>query len=213
MRAKNFIFNIDPKNDQQKEALELIEKNDITFLLGPAGCGKSYLSIAFAVKEILTRKKKKIVLTRPVIEAGENLGFLPGTFEAKLAPYLVNLNCCIEKCAGTEILIEKVGKSLEVAPLAFLRGRTFENSICILDEAQNASFMQLKLFLTRIGEGTKMIINGDPSQSDLRGEVALLKVVEKLKEIEGIGTLHMDDCSIVRHKLIAEIIKRLDTTH
>ncbi len=203
-------FHIEFKNSVQKMAWAGFQTHDVLFLTGPAGVGKSFLAIAFAINEILQKNKKRIILTRPIVESGESLGFLPGTFDEKVNPYMLPLYDCIEKLVGTDnVQREMVDQSLEVAPLAYLRGRTFNDAICVLDEAQNCSMMQLKLFLTRFGEDSKMIITGDPSQSDLKGDtLALNDVILRLETLHGIGMIKFDVDSIVRHPLVSRIIQR-----
>lgn len=198
--------------EQQRQAAELYKNNDILFLIGPAGSGKSHIAVAFAISEILEKTKEKVLLSRPVIEAGENLGFLTGSIAEKVAPYMLPLYDCLEKMCGIEGDPDRdfVNKRVELAPLAYLRGRTFSNAVCILDEAQNCTAAQLKLFLTRLGKNSKMIITGDPSQSDLGRNPDLLKVVNRVKGIEGVAALEFTDDNIVRHPIIAQILKKLN---
>jgi phosphate starvation-inducible PhoH-like protein len=168
--------------------------------------------MAFAISEILAKRKKKIVLTRPIVEAGESLGYLPGTFEEKVNPYMMPLFDCMERCLGPDgPQRDIINKSVELAPIAYMRGRTFNDAICIFDEAQNATYMQLKLFLSRFGENSKIIITGDPNQSDLRPQDrALMSVVEKLSSLKGIGIINFKASSIVRHPLIGAIMEKLE---
>lgn len=204
-------FHIDFKNDAQSLAWAAFKQHDVLFMIGPAGCGKSYLSCAFAIEQILNKQKKRIILTRPIVEAGESLGFLPGEFEEKVQPYMMPLYDSVDKLVGKEgPWRERVDFATEVAPLAYLRGRTFDDAICIFDEAQNASMMQLKLYLTRFGENSKVIVTGDPSQSDLVGKVALVDIIHKLSGIEGIGVVEFKNNSIVRHPLVGKILQQLD---
>ena len=205
-------FHFEFFNEEQKSAWGLFEKHDVLFLLGPAGVGKTQLSCAFAMSEVLAGRKEKIILTRPVVEAGESLGYLPGTFEEKVAPYMMPMYDCINRCMGKESpQREVINKSIEIAPIAYLRGRTWHNSVCIFDEAQNATFSQIKLFITRFGKNSKVIITGDPNQSDIpRREQGLMSVVEKLNGLNGIGIIHFKPSSIVRHPLISSILERLE---
>lgn len=203
-------FHLEFLNSAQKMAWAAFEQHEVLFLIGPAGSGKSHLATAFAISEVLAKKKRRIILTRPIVESGESLGFLPGTFDEKVNPYMLPLYDCIGKLVGWEgPEREKIDRAMEVAPLAYMRGRTFDDAVCIFDEAQNASFMQLKLFLTRFGENSKIIVTGDPTQSDLRGEVALSGVVEKLKTEPGIGVIEFSNANIVRHPLVGRILERL----
>lgn len=206
-------FHIDFKNQAQSLAWASFQQHDVLFLIGPAGTGKSFLACAFAVEQILNKQKSKIVLTRPIVEAGESLGFLPGEFEEKVHPYMLPMYDCIYKLVGKEDSPQKdrVESAMEVAPLAYMRGRTFEKSVCIFDEAQNATMAQLKLFLTRFGEDSKIIITGDPMQSDLPGDVALSTVMQKLSGVPGIGILQFKENHIVRHPLVGQIIKKLES--
>lgn len=195
---------------QQKQAWELFQQSDVLFMVGPAGTGKTFLSVAFALHEVLEKSKDKIILSRPVIEAGENLGFLPGDIDEKVYPYMLPLYDALDNMCGKDGEGRKyINNRVELAPLAFLRGRNFNDSICILDEAQNCTKAQLKLFLTRLGKNSKMIITGDPSQSDLGRSPEILDVIAKLQGIDGCNTMVFTDDAIVRHPLIAQILKRL----
>jgi phosphate starvation-inducible PhoH-like protein len=204
-------FHLEFKNVAQKMAWASFQQHDILFLLGPAGVGKSYLAVAFAINEILAKRKKRIILTRPIVEAGESLGFLPGTFDEKVAPYILPMFDCLTKLIGPNNtgLREIINQSIEVAPLAYMRGRTFDDAVCLFDEAQNATYSQLKMFISRIGENSKIIINGDPFQSDLPGPVALVDVVQRLEATEGIGAVQFKSDSIVRNPIIARILEKL----
>lgn len=204
-------FHIEFKNVAQKMAWAGFQQHDVLFLSGPAGVGKSYMAMAFAINEVLQGNKKRIILTRPIVESGESLGYLPGDFHEKVNPYMVPLYDCMHKLVGTDNpQRDLINAAIEVAPLAYLRGRTFDDAICILDEAQNTSLMQMKLFLTRLGENSKMIINGDPTQSDLGGgHVALSDIMARLENVPGIGIVKFKADSIVRHPLVGKIIERL----
>jgi len=200
-------FHLEWKNSAQKIAYMAFEQHDLLFLMGVAGTGKTHLAVAFACSEVLSKKKKKIVLTRPIVEAGEKLGYLPGTFEEKINPFLMPIFDCLDTLLGRDTIERnKINQCLEIAPVAYLRGRTFNDSVVILDEAQNSTEEQLKLVMTRLGIDSKMIITGDPTQSDLRGEVALTKVVESMKGVAGIGVVEFSESHIVRHKLVADIL-------
>ncbi len=197
--------------DEQKQAHKIYQDNDIIFLIGPAGTGKTHLSIAFAVQDLLSKVRNKLVITRPVVEAGERLGFLPGDMDEKTYPYMLPLFDCLEKICGKDTANRRfVDDRFEQAPLAFMRGRTFDGSVCILDEAQNCSKGQLKLFLTRLGKYSKMIVTGDPTQNDLPfGQSGLMDVVDSLKGVPGIGIHFFTEQAIVRHPLVAEVVKRI----
>jgi len=183
-------------------------------MLGPAGTGKTHLAAAFAIAEILDKTKRKMVLTRPIVESGESLGYLPGTFEEKINPYILPVFDCVQKLVGSgqESFDNFVNTYVEVAPIAYMRGRTFDNSVCIFDEAQNATPSQLKLFLTRFGQNSKIIITGDPKQSDIHtnGNVALVDVVHRIETLPGVGVIRFGEDSIVRHPLVSDILKRLE---
>ena len=197
-------------NSTQKVAWSAFEQNEVLFLIGPAGSGKSHLATAFAISEVLSKKKHRIILTRPIVEAGEKLGFLPGDFGQKVDPYMLPLYDCIGKLVGWEgPEREKINRAVEVAPIAYMRGRTFDDAVCIFDEAQNATYMQLRLFLTRFGKNSKIIVTGDPTQSDLPGEIALARVIDKLETLSGVGIVKFDNTNIVRNPLVASILERL----
>jgi len=203
-------FKFEFLNSAQRDAWASFDQHDVLFLIGPAGTGKTQLACAFAISEILAKKKQKIVMTRPVVEAGESLGYLPGTFMEKLNPYMMPMYDCMERCIGKESPErEIINKSIEVAPIAYCRGRTFNDAICIFDEAQNATTTQIKLFMTRFGQNSKMIITGDPDQSDIRnGHFMLMDVANKMAELGKVGVIKFKPCSIVRHPLIADILQK-----
>lgn len=204
-------FHIEFKNNAQGLAWAAFKQHDVLFLVGPAGTGKSFLACAFACEQILARERRKIVLTRPIVEAGEKLGYLPGEFEEKVHPYMMPMFDCIDKLVGREgPWRDKINNAIEICPVAYMRGRTFDDAICIFDEAQNATMMQLKLFLTRFGESSKIIITGDPTQSDLPGDVALTNVMHRLSGLAGVGVVQFKANSIVRHQLVGQIIDRLE---
>lgn len=206
-------FHLEFVSPAQKMAWASFDQHDVLFLLGAPGVGKSHLACAFAISEVLSKRKKKIVLTRPIVEAGgESIGYLPGTFEEKVNPYMLPLYDCMDRMLGPAgPQRDLINKSVELAPLCFMRGRTFNDAVCILDEAQNATFAQIKLFLTRFGENSKVIITGDPMQSDLRPQDrALMGIVDKLSTLPGIGVITFRSNSIVRHPLIASILEKLE---
>src|SRR5213083_1676468 len=201
---------VTPKTLNQKLYLEAIEKYDMVFGIGPAGTGKTYLAVSMAVRSLLEKKVSRIVLTRPAVEAGERLGFLPGTLQEKIDPYLKPLYDALYDMLDVERVDRNVERGvIEIAPIAFMRGRTLNDSFVILDEAQNTTTEQMKMFLTRIGFGTKAVITGDITQIDLpygrtSGLVEAMKVVGS---IDGISFIHFDDRDVVRHKLVQQIVK------
>ena len=203
------IKSVYPKNRKQAALIDSIYANDITFGLGPAGTGKTYIAVALALKLLLSHKVRKLILTRPVVEAGESLGFLPGDLVQKINPYLRPLFDIMETLLPADVLRSmEESNTIEVAPLAYMRGRTLHNAVVILDEAQNTTKEQMKMFLTRMGEGSKLIITGDPSQSDIRGrsESGLVHAVSLIRTIEGIGTVEFSANEVVRHSLVQKII-------
>lgn len=210
-KEKKHSFHLEFLTPAQKIAWGAFDQHDVLFLLGSAGVGKSHLACAFAISEVLAKRKKKIVLTRPLVEAGEHLGYLPGDINEKTLPYMLPMYDCIKRAVGEEgPQKEIIDRAVEVAPIAFCRGRTWHDSVCIFDEAQNATKQQLKLFLTRFGENSKVIITGDPEQSDLRSsEQGLMDTVKKLEDLPGVGVIYFKPNSIVRHPLIAGILQRL----
>lgn len=197
------------KTPNQKKIVEASAKNDIVFAIGPAGTGKTYTSVAIAVKALKEKKVKKIVLVRPAVEAGENLGFLPGGLKDKIDPYLRPLYDALEEMIDKDRLDLNMTKNvIEIAPLAYMRGRTLNNAFVILDEAQNATNMQMKMFLTRLGFNSRAIITGDITQTDLPRlkQSGLISIQQILKNIDGIEFVYLDQRDVVRHKLIREII-------
>ncbi|MEM9895442.1 MAG: PhoH family protein [Bacteroidota bacterium] len=203
-------FPISPKTVNQKKLVKAIEENDLVFAVGPAGTGKTYISVALAVKALKNKEVKKIIITRPAVEAGENLGFLPGDLKEKIDPYLRPIYDALSDMIPAEKLKHyKENGVVEIAPLAYMRGRTLNDAYVLLDEAQNTTPMQIKMFLTRMGPESKVIITGDQSQIDLpRNQISgLIETMKVLKEVKGIGFVHLDDRDVVRHKLVKSIIK------
>jgi phosphate starvation-inducible PhoH-like protein len=201
---------IRPKTRGQNEYLRLIMENDIVIGIGPAGTGKTYLAVAAAVDALSKKRVRRIVLARPAVEAGESLGFLPGDMQAKVDPYLRPLYDALEDMMPQERVVKALEtRTIEIAPLAYMRGRTLSDAFVILDEAQNATNAQMKMFLTRLGVNSKTVITGDKTQIDLqrREESGLLQVERILPGIEGIGFHYLDDADVVRHRLVREIIK------
>jgi phosphate starvation-inducible PhoH-like protein len=197
-----------PKSSGQKRYVDAIGANVITFGIGPAGTGKSWLAVAMAVQALQAKQVERIILTRPAVEAGEKLGFLPGDLMAKIDPYLRPLFDALYDMVGTEGTPKLIERGLvEVAPLAFMRGRTLNRSFIILDEAQNTTPEQMKMFLTRIGFGSKAVITGDTTQVDVPGGRSGLDGLEELLgDIEGLGFVHLSSRDVVRHKIVADIV-------
>ena len=199
-----------PKSKQQSEYLKTLLNEDIVISLGPAGTGKSYLAVSVAVNMLMEKKIEKVILSRPAVEAGERLGFLPGDMKEKVDPYLQPLYDALYDLFGYEKVQRKIETGeIEIAPLAFMRGRTLKNSFAILDEAQNASLTQIKMFLTRIGENSKIVVNGDPSQIDLinKNQSGLLKSAKILKNVKEVKCIEFDHTDVVRHPLVSKIIQ------
>lgn len=206
---------IGPKTSGQREYVQAIREHDIVFGIGPAGTGKTYLAMACAVEELKKQQVRRIILTRPAIEAGESLGFLPGDMQAKISPYLRPLyDALYDMMEGRRI--EKYIETgiIEVAPLAYMRGRTLNDAFIILDEAQNCTAEQMKMFLTRLGFDSKAVITGDITQSDLPGAhpIGLLQAQDILKEIQGIKFIYFSGADVVRHSLVQRIIEAYEKT-
>ena len=204
---------IAPKGATQKQYVDLVRGNDIVFAVGPAGTGKTYLAMAFAVRALLDKQVRRIILTRPAVEAGERLGFLPGTLEEKVDPYLRPLYDALHDMIDADKLERFMADgTVEVAPLAFMRGRTLNDSFIVLDEAQNTTPEQMKMFLTRMGFGSKAVITGDITQTDLpRGQKSGLRdALELVEGIRGIARVQFSDQDVVRHPLVAALIRAYD---
>lgn len=205
---------ITPKSVGQRLYIEAIENNDIVVGIGPAGTGKTYLAVAMAVDALSKKRVKRIVLARPAVEAGENLGFLPGDLQEKVDPYLRPLYDALEDMMPTERMKRALeSRAIEIAPLAYMRGRTLQDAFVILDEAQNATALQMKMFLTRLGLNSKAVITGDKTQIDLlrREDSGLIEVERILKGIEGIEFVYMKPTDVIRHRLVKEIIRAYAT--
>ena len=204
---------IKAKTINQKKLVELVNKNDMVFAVGPAGTGKTYTAVALAVRALKAKEVKRIILTRPAVEAGENLGFLPGDLKEKLDPYLMPLYDALRDMIPAEKLADMIEFGIiEIAPLAFMRGRTLDKAFVILDEAQNTTTMQIKMFLTRMGKSAKFAITGDMSQVDLprKQKSGLAYALDALDGVEGIGVIRMGAADVMRHQLVKKIIVAMD---
>lgn len=201
---------IKPKTVNQKKLVDLVYGNDLVFALGPAGTGKTYVSVALAVRALKNKEVKKIIITRPAVEAGESLGFLPGDLKEKVDPYLRPIYDALDDMIPKEKLKYYLEHGvIEIAPLAYMRGRTLHKAFILLDEAQNTTPMQIKMFLTRMGPESKVVITGDTSQIDLpkHQNSGLVESINILKGVKGIGVIHLEGKDVVRHKLVKEIIE------
>ncbi len=193
----------------QRKLVESVHKNDMVFAIGPAGTGKTYVGVALAVQALKNKEVKRIILTRPAVEAGENLGFLPGDLKEKLDPYMQPLYDALRDMIPAEKLASYIEKgTIQIAPLAFMRGRTLDNAFVILDEGQNTTHNQMKMFLTRMGKNAKFLLTGDPGQIDLprRTTSGLKEALLVLKNVKGIGMIFLDEKDVVRHKLVKKVI-------
>lgn len=193
----------------QRKLVESMRKNDMVFAIGPAGTGKTYTGVALAVRALKNKEVKRIILTRPAVEAGENLGFLPGDLKEKLDPYMQPLYDALRDMIPAEKLAQFIENGvIQIAPLAFMRGRTLDNAFVILDEGQNTTHNQMKMFLTRMGKNAKFLLTGDPGQVDLprRTISGLKEALLILKDVEGVGMVFLDDKDVIRHKLVKQII-------
>ena len=207
---------IKPLTANQRKLASACEENDMVFAIGPAGSGKTYTAVAMAVKALKNKEVKRIVLTRPAVEAGENLGFLPGDLQDKLDPYLQPLYDALRDMLPPQKLLDYFeDHTIEIAPLAFMRGRTLDQAFVILDEAQNATEMQMKMFLTRMGKSAKFVITGDVTQIDLprNQSSGLLHALKILKNVKGLSIIHLTEKDVVRHRLVTEILKAYSIGH
>ena len=201
---------VEPRNENQRRYLDLIEKRPLVFGLGPAGTGKTYVAVAAAVRMLRQGEVRRMVITRPVVEAGEHLGFLPGDLQQKLNPYMRPIYDALFDLIGQDDLARlEEAQIIEVAPLAFMRGRTLAHAFVILDEAQNTTIGQMKMFLTRMGEDSHMVVTGDPSQNDLAPNTrsGLLDAVQRLRGFDTVGVTEFTVDDVVRHPLVARIIR------
>ena len=198
------------RSEKQSDYIKALKENDIVMSLGPAGTGKSFLAVSVAVTLLMEKKIERVILSRPAVEAGEKLGFLPGDMKEKVDPYLRPLYDALYELFGTSKIDKRIETGeIEIAPLAFMRGRTLKNCFAILDEAQNATETQIKMFLTRIGENSKLVVNGDPSQIDLinKSQSGLVKSKDILKDLKEIKIIEFDHTDVVRHPLVSKIIR------
>lgn len=201
---------IKPKTVNQQKLVDTVKENDLVFALGPAGTGKTYISVALAVRALKNKSVKKIIITRPAVEAGENLGFLPGDLKEKIDPYLRPIYDALNDMIPFEKLRYYMEREIiEIAPLAYMRGRTLNNAFILLDEAQNTTPMQMKMFLTRMGPDSKMIVTGDASQIDLPSKQSsgLKEAIRILRDVRGIGMVELNEKDVVRHRLVRDIIE------
>ncbi|MEO9967468.1 MAG: PhoH family protein [Reichenbachiella sp.] len=206
-------FKIAPKSKNQKKLVEAVQKKDLVFAIGPAGTGKTYISVALAVKALKDRDVEKIIITRPAVEAGENLGFLPGDLKEKIDPYLRPIYDALhDMVPGEKLRYYMENGVIEIAPLAYMRGRTLNDAFILLDEAQNTTPMQIKMFLTRMGPNSKVIVTGDMSQIDLpvKQKSGLAESLKILKTVKGLGFVELDGKDVIRHKLVRSIIEAYD---
>ncbi len=209
----NSGLQVKARTANQRRMVELCDEHDMVFAIGPAGTGKTYTAVAIAVRALKNREIRKIILTRPAVEAGENLGFLPGDLKDKLDPYLQPLYDALRDMIPPERLRDYMESgTIQIAPLAYMRGRTLDKAFVILDEAQNATYSQLKMFLTRMGQSARFVITGDPTQIDLpRKQMSgLKKSLAYLKEIKGIGVIELNEKDVIRHNLVKQIIQAFE---
>ena len=204
---------VSPRSPNQSAYIEAMRKHDMTFGIGPAGTGKTFLAVAVGVEMFREGLVERLVFTRPAVEAGERLGFLPGDMLEKIDPYLRPIHDALREMMPAETVVKKMASGeIEIAPLAFMRGRTLKNAFVVLDEAQNTTAMQMKMFLTRMGQGTRMVINGDPTQTDLPSSTlsGLKEAMNILKNVPEVAFIHFDKGDVVRHKLVSKIIDAYD---
>ena len=212
-RKKSVGRQLKPKTENQAEYIRAMIESDVTICIGPAGTGKTTIPVGLACQYLLEGKINKIIVTRPVVESGKGLGFLPGTFQDKIHPYLIpvfeEMNLYLSKDVAEKFLREKL---IEVCPLEYMRGRNFHNTFIILDEAQNATYQQIKMLITRMGSKSKCVINGDIDQTDLPYSIsgALEEYVDRLDNLEGVSIVELELCDIIRNKIISSILDRLE---
>lgn len=210
-RDRRYVRNVRPMSDNQRVLMEAVASHSLTFAIGPAGTGKTYLAIAQAVEALEKGSASRIVLSRPAVEAGENLGFLPGALEDKLDPYLRPLFDALSERLGGKRLRQLMGDgTIEIAPVAYMRGRTLNNAFIVVDEAQNCTYAQLKMLLTRLGWHSTMVVTGDPEQTDLLPELSGLRdIAGRMEALERVAVVRMTREDVVRHPLVAELLEVL----
>lgn len=208
-RDKSYMRKIKPRSDGQRDLMEAIKKHNLTIALGPAGCGKTYLAISAAVEALDEGKVERIILSRPAMEAGESLGYLPGDMQEKMAPYLRPLYDALgDRMGGKRVRTLLQEGTIEIAPVGFMRGRTLNNAFVVIDEAQNCTYAQLKMLLSRLGWHSTMVVTGDPDQSDLLdGLSGLTDISKKLSVLETMAVVQLNQVDIVRHPLVAEMLE------
>ncbi len=207
-REQSWRRKVRPQSDGQRRLMAAIGTHNLTIALGPAGTGKTYLAVSAAVDALMSGAVARIVLTRPAVEAGESLGYLPGDMNAKLAPYLRPLDDALNERLGGKRLKQLIGeRAIEIAPIAYMRGRTLNNAFIVIDEAQNCTYGQIKMLLTRLGANARMVVTGDPDQSDLLdGLSGLNEIANRLEPIADVAVVRLGDADIVRHPLVAEML-------
>ncbi len=207
-RDQSWRRKIRPQSEGQRQLMAAIARHCLTVALGPAGTGKTYLAVGAAVDALTSGEVARIVLTRPAVEAGENLGYLPGDMTAKLAPYLRPLDDALSERLGGKRLKQLIGeRAIEIAPIAYMRGRTLNNAFIVIDEAQNCTYGQIKMLLTRLGANARMVVTGDPDQSDLLdGLSGLTEIAQRLEPLAGVAVIRLGETDIVRHPLVAEML-------
>ncbi len=208
-RDKSYLKKIKPRSDGQRELMDAIKQHNLTIALGPAGCGKTYLAISAAVEALDEGKVERIILSRPAMEAGESLGYLPGDMQEKMAPYLRPLYDALgDRMGGKRVRTLLQEGTIEIAPVGFMRGRTLNNAFVVIDEAQNCTYAQLKMLLSRLGWHSTMVVTGDPDQSDLLdGLSGLTDISQKLSTLESMAVVQLKQIDIVRHPLVAEMLE------
>ncbi len=207
--TQGYVKEVKPRSDGQKKLMEAIDKHNLVFAIGPAGTGKTYLAVTAAVEAFLDGKVERIILSRPAVEAGEKIGFLPGDLQDKMAPYLRPLYDALQDRMGLKRLKQCIDSGeIEIAPIGYMRGRTLNKAFVVIDEAQNCTYAQIKMIVSRLGWGSTMVITGDPDQSDLLDGISGLRdMSKKLSSVDGIGVEYLTQTDIVRHPLVAKMLE------